>query len=35
MLVFSGGLTEPVPLSPGTSVTAELESLGTIEVSCR
>nr|WP_296064513.1 fumarylacetoacetate hydrolase family protein [uncultured Actinoplanes sp.] len=35
MLVFSGGLTEPVPLTPGTSVTAEIESLGTIEVSCR
>jgi 2-oxo-3-hexenedioate decarboxylase len=35
MLVFSGGLTEPVPLGPGTSVTAEIESLGTIEVSCR
>jgi 2-oxo-3-hexenedioate decarboxylase len=32
MLVFSGGLTEPVPLGPGVSVTAELAGLGTIEV---
>ena len=32
MLVFSGGLTEPVPLTLGTSVTVELERLGTIEV---
>jgi 2-oxo-3-hexenedioate decarboxylase len=32
MLVFSGGLTEPVPLQLGTAVTAELEGLGTIEV---
>jgi 2-oxo-3-hexenedioate decarboxylase len=31
-LVFSGGLTEPVALHPGTSVTAELDGLGTIEV---
>jgi 2-oxo-3-hexenedioate decarboxylase len=35
MLVFSGGLTEPVPLAPGTSVTAELEGLGSIEVYAR
>jgi 2-oxo-3-hexenedioate decarboxylase len=35
MLVFSGGLTEPVPLAPGASVTAELESLGAIEVYTR
>lgn len=32
MVVFSGGLTEPVPLRLGMSVTAELEGLGTIEV---
>jgi 2-oxo-3-hexenedioate decarboxylase len=32
MLVFSGGLTEPVPLQVGTSVTAEIDQLGTIEV---
>jgi 2-oxo-3-hexenedioate decarboxylase len=32
MLVFSGGLTEPVPLQAGTSVTAEIDQLGTIEV---
>jgi 2-oxo-3-hexenedioate decarboxylase len=31
-LVFSGGLTEPVPLRPGESVTAEFARLGTIEV---
>jgi 2-oxo-3-hexenedioate decarboxylase len=31
-LVFSGGLTEPVPLRPGGSVTAEFARLGTIEV---
>jgi 2-oxo-3-hexenedioate decarboxylase len=31
-LVFSGGLTEPVPLKPGVSVAAELAGLGTIEV---
>jgi 2-oxo-3-hexenedioate decarboxylase len=35
MLVFSGGLTEPVPLHLDTSVTAELEGLGTIEVFAR
>ena len=32
MLVFSGGLTEPVPLAPGVSVTAEIEGLGAVEV---
>jgi 2-oxo-3-hexenedioate decarboxylase len=32
MLVFSGGLTEPVPLVAGMSVTAELDGLGAIEV---
>jgi 2-oxo-3-hexenedioate decarboxylase len=32
MLVFSGGLTEPVPLKLGVSVTAEIDGLGTIEV---
>ena len=31
-LVFSGGLTEPVPLQPGVSVTAEIAGLGVIEV---
>jgi 2-oxo-3-hexenedioate decarboxylase len=35
MLVFSGGLTEPVPLQPGVSVTAEIAELGTIEVHSR
>ena len=35
MLVFSGGLTEPVPLEPGTAVTAEFDGLGAIEVFCR
>jgi 2-oxo-3-hexenedioate decarboxylase len=35
MLVFSGGLTEPVPLQVGTSVTAEIDQLGTIEVYVR
>jgi 2-oxo-3-hexenedioate decarboxylase len=32
MLIFSGGLTEPVPLVPGVSVIAELAGLGSIEV---
>ena len=32
MLIFSGGLTEPVPLQVGTAVTAELDGLGAIEV---
>lgn len=31
-LVLSGGLTAPVPLAPGTSVTAEFDGLGTVEV---
>ena len=35
MVIFTGGLTEPVPLHPGTSITAELEGLGTIEVYTR
>jgi 2-oxo-3-hexenedioate decarboxylase len=32
MLVFSGGLTESVPLQVGVSVTAEIDQLGSIEV---
>jgi 2-oxo-3-hexenedioate decarboxylase len=35
MLIFSGGLTEPVPLRPGVPVTAELDGLGAIEVYAR
>jgi 2-oxo-3-hexenedioate decarboxylase len=35
MVVFSGGLTEPVPLKLGVSVTAELDGLGSIEVFSR
>jgi 2-oxo-3-hexenedioate decarboxylase len=35
MVVFSGGLTEPIPLQPGHSVTVELEGLGTIEVAVK
>jgi 2-oxo-3-hexenedioate decarboxylase len=31
-LIFSGGLTEPIPLTPGLAVTAEFHGLGTIEV---
>lgn len=31
-LVYSGGLTEPVPLKPGMSVSAEFAGLGTVEV---
>lgn len=31
-LVFSGGLTAPIPLSAGVSVTAEFDGLGTVEV---
>jgi 2-oxo-3-hexenedioate decarboxylase len=31
-IVFSGGLTAPVPLTAGSSVTAEFDGLGTIEV---
>ena len=30
--VFSGGLTAPIPLSAGSSVTAEFDGLGTVEV---
>jgi 2-oxo-3-hexenedioate decarboxylase len=32
MVVFSGGLTEPVPLELGTAVTAEIEGLGSLDV---
>jgi 2-oxo-3-hexenedioate decarboxylase len=35
MLIFSGGLTEPVPLQLDTAVTAEVEGLGSIEVYAR
>ena len=31
-LVFSGGLTAPIPLAVGVSVTAEFDGLGTVEV---
>jgi 2-oxo-3-hexenedioate decarboxylase len=31
-LVFSGGLTEPVPLTPGVAVSTEIAGLGVIEV---
>lgn len=31
-LIYSGGLTEPVPLTPGVAVTAEFQGLGTVEV---
>lgn len=31
-LVLSGGLTAPVPMGPGSAVTAEFDGLGTIEV---
>ena len=31
-LVLSGGLTEPVPMSPGSVVSAEFDGLGTIDV---
>lgn len=34
-LVLSGGLTAPVPLEPGTTVTAEFDQLGSIDVWCR
>jgi 2-oxo-3-hexenedioate decarboxylase len=34
-LVLSGGLTAPVPLEPGTAVTAEFDGLGSVEVYCR
>jgi 2-oxo-3-hexenedioate decarboxylase len=33
--VFSGGLTAPIPLSAGSSVTAEFDGLGTVEVFSR
>jgi 2-oxo-3-hexenedioate decarboxylase len=32
MIVLSGGLTAPVPLTPGTTVTAEFDGLGVVEV---
>lgn len=35
MLIFSGGLTEPVPLATDVVVTAELDGLGSIEVTSR
>jgi 2-oxo-3-hexenedioate decarboxylase len=35
MLVFSGGLTAPVPLAPGSSVTAEFDGLGAVEAYTR
>jgi 2-oxo-3-hexenedioate decarboxylase len=31
-LVFSGGLTAPVPITPGVVVTAEFDGLGSVEV---
>jgi 2-oxo-3-hexenedioate decarboxylase len=31
-LIFSGGLTEPVPLKPGVAVSTEIAGLGAIEV---
>lgn len=31
-MVFSGGLTEPVPLTPGVTVSAELDGLGALDV---
>jgi 2-oxo-3-hexenedioate decarboxylase len=34
-LVFSGGLTAPVPLAAGVAVTAEFDGLGTIETFAR
>jgi 2-oxo-3-hexenedioate decarboxylase len=34
-VIFSGGLTEPVPLRGGVSVTAEFDGLGAIEVRSR
>jgi 2-oxo-3-hexenedioate decarboxylase len=34
-LIFSGGLTEPIPLKPGVAVTAEIAGLGGIEVHAR
>ena len=35
MLVFSGGLTAPVPLTAAAAVTAEFDGLGTIEAFVR
>lgn len=32
MLVLSGGLTAPVPVTPGTTVVAEFDGLGVVEV---
>jgi 2-oxo-3-hexenedioate decarboxylase len=34
-LIFSGGLTEPIPLKPGVAVTTEIAGLGAIEVHAR
>jgi 2-oxo-3-hexenedioate decarboxylase len=34
-LVLSGGLTAPIPLEPGTTITAEFDQLGSIDVWCR
>lgn len=34
-LIFSGGLTAPIPLRPGMAVTAEIAGLGSIEVHAR
>jgi 2-oxo-3-hexenedioate decarboxylase len=34
-LVLSGGLTAPLPLEPGSAVTAEFDGLGSVEVHCR
>jgi 2-keto-4-pentenoate hydratase len=34
MLVLSGGLTAPVHLEPGTTITAEFDGLGSIDVYC-
>lgn len=34
-LIFSGGLTEPVPLKPGVAVSTEVAGLGAIEVHAR
>ena len=33
-LVLSGGLTAPIPLEPGTTITAEFDQLGSIDVWC-
>jgi len=34
-LIFSGGLTAPIPMTPGMAVTAEIAGLGSIEVHAR